>query len=596
MRAKTTHSGVSNKTEAEYEYFPTGQPRRLVLVTPKAQGVDYRYNTRDWLIHINHHNLAQSAPSQDNNDRFGINIGYDDQQNNGLSGTPIGLMLGADPYYNGNVSWVMYRIQGVEHHMWGFPTERVGYVYRYDKANRLTRGEFAGELYGEWFGGNAYNERDITYHKNGNLTGLKRYDQYGTVLHDYSYVYYNNTNRLRRVTGSGNNYDYDHNGNMIQDLANGIGYVLYDIHNLPVRVFTTGGAPRDYAYDHNGNRVRKYNGVETNYYLHGIDGRTEIVTDKASTWATYNLYGLDLIGQVRREGATWNRYYFLKDHLGSIRVTVNASGNVVAYDDYYPFGMQMPGRTQDSSAADGRYKFTGKERDTETKYDYFGARFYDARICRWLQVDPMAEKHIGWSPYVYCLNNPLRYIDKYGKQTAPVAKPTYRGYYSRYDETLGRRVVGWNPDASKFGMTRRTIGGDLRPHHGVDIIAPIGTPTYAIADGNVVVAGDQGGPLGKMVIIEFTNDKGEKRYAVYAHLSEVTVSAAEKVEEGQLVGKTGMTGNAASLLEIEAHLHFEIRHDIGHIDPNTGQFIPRDDPVDYFEIEYPEEEREDDEE
>jgi hypothetical protein len=159
-------------------------PIHLVLGSPKAQGVDFRYaalrhpasiifnnkkeryNTRDWLIRINNYTLLQSATSQDNNDRFGINIGYDQHE-------WISWWLGGTPQCDGNISWVMYRLHGVEYSMWGYPTERVGYVYRYDKANRLTRGEFAGELYGDWYGGNAYNERDITYHKNGNLTAAQ---------------------------------------------------------------------------------------------------------------------------------------------------------------------------------------------------------------------------------------------------------------------------------------------------------------------------------------------------------------------------------------------------------------------------------------
>jgi uncharacterized protein RhaS with RHS repeats len=71
---------------------------------------------------------------------------------------------------------------------------------------------------------------------------------------------------------------------------------------------------------------------------------------------TYNIWGIDNIGQVvyRYPGA--NRYYYLKDHLGSIRMTVDASGNVVGYNDYYPFGMTMPARSMTSSA-DGRYQF-----------------------------------------------------------------------------------------------------------------------------------------------------------------------------------------------------------------------------------------------
>ena len=61
-----------------------------------------------------------------------------------------------------------------------------------------------------------------------------------------------------------------------------------------------------------------------------------------------------------------------------------------------------------------KYKFTAKERDAETGYDYFGARYYDSRIGRWLQVDPLAEKYFGWSPYNYTLNNPIRYFDPNG--------------------------------------------------------------------------------------------------------------------------------------------------------------------------------------
>ena len=63
---------------------------------------------------------------------------------------------------------------------------------------------------------------------------------------------------------------------------------------------------------------------------------------------------------------------------------------------------------------DERYKFTGKERDTETSYDYFGARYYDSNLGRWLTPDPLADKYPGWSPYNYGRNNPIRLIDPNG--------------------------------------------------------------------------------------------------------------------------------------------------------------------------------------
>jgi len=112
----------------------------------------------------------------------------------------------------------------------------------------------------------------------------------------------------------------------------------------------------------------------------------------------------------------FKRFYFLKDHLGSVRMTVDEAGTVVGYDDYYPFGMQMDGRSYTSSN-DARYKFTSKERDDyETGYDYFGARYYDSRIGRFLTIDPLADvgKLQSWSPYHYSFDNPMRFIDPSG--------------------------------------------------------------------------------------------------------------------------------------------------------------------------------------
>ena len=60
-------------------------------------------------------------------------------------------------------------------------------------------------------------------------------------------------------------------------------------------------------------------------------------------------------------------------------------------------------------------KFTGKERDTETGYDYFGARYYDSRIGRWLQTEPLYNKYLQFSPYQYGLLNPMILKDIDGK-------------------------------------------------------------------------------------------------------------------------------------------------------------------------------------
>jgi RHS repeat-associated protein len=96
-----------------------------------------------------------------------------------------------------------------------------------------------------------------------------------------------------------------------------------------------------------------------------------------------------------------------------IRMTLNENSNIVSAQDYYPYGEILRSYTLGIGATD-KYKFTEKERDTETNYDYFGARYYDSELARWLQVDPMSTQRPGLTPYNYCQNNPLLRIDPTG--------------------------------------------------------------------------------------------------------------------------------------------------------------------------------------
>jgi len=80
----------------------------------------------------------------------------------------------------------------------------------------------------------------------------------------------------------------------------------------------------------------------------------------------------------------------------------------------------MDGRSYNQGLEDNIYKYSSKELDEEQltggKLDwyYFGARYYDPDIGRWLRVDPMADKFPNLSPYTYPYNNPIRYTDPTG--------------------------------------------------------------------------------------------------------------------------------------------------------------------------------------
>ncbi|MCJ8155254.1 RHS repeat-associated core domain-containing protein [Chryseobacterium sp. SSA4.19] len=65
------------------------------------------------------------------------------------------------------------------------------------------------------------------------------------------------------------------------------------------------------------------------------------------------------------------------------------------------------------------YKFNAKELDSETALYYYGARYYNPRLSIWYRVDPLAEKYPSWSPYAYCGNNPINYIDPDGNFRLP---------------------------------------------------------------------------------------------------------------------------------------------------------------------------------
>lgn len=75
----------------------------------------------------------------------------------------------------------------------------------------------------------------------------------------------------------------------------------------------------------------------------------------------------------------------------------------------------MAGRSY-TSITDPRYKFTAKERDSGiTGLDYFGARYFDSRIGKWMNVDPLGGLHPDCTPYSYVSSNPIKNIDPDGK-------------------------------------------------------------------------------------------------------------------------------------------------------------------------------------
>ena len=125
--------------------------------------------------------------------------------------------------------------------------------------------------------------------------------------------------------------------------------------------------------------------------------------------------------------------------------------------------------------------------------------------------------------------------------TAPVASaPASGGMFQR--PASGRLSQGWGPASGANGYSF---------HNALDIAGPVGTPIYAAQTGTVLRAG-WGGAYGNHVMIAHVIN-GQVWTTVYAHMSSVSVSAGQRVSQGQNLGGMGSTGNSTG-----SHLHFEI--------------------------------------
>ena len=119
----------------------------------------------------------------------------------------------------------------------------------------------------------------------------------------------------------------------------------------------------------------------------------------------------ELLKRYKTQNTIYSYYY--KDHLGSITAVMDGeSGAITQAQGFDAWGdICRTYSTTDTSVN----KYTGKERDQETGYDYFGARYYDSRIGRWLQTEPLYDKYLQYSPYQYGLLNPVILKDIDGK-------------------------------------------------------------------------------------------------------------------------------------------------------------------------------------
>ena len=146
-------------------------------------------------------------------------------------------------------------------------------------------------------------------------------------------------------------------------------------------------------------------------------------------------------------------FFYHSDHLGSTSYITDAKANITQFDAYLPYGELLV--DEHSSSEDMPYKFNGKELDEETGLYYYGARYMDPVTSLWYGIDPLTEKYASVSGYVYCIGNPIKFID-------PDGKKVYQGkmiviYYEKGKLTVSPKA-NKNTKALFNGMMKTETG------------------------------------------------------------------------------------------------------------------------------------------
>ena len=359
------------------------------------------------------------------------------------------IRLGTDRRrFGGDVSSMEWRS--------GAGTGTRSYDFAYDGLGRLVSADY-GE-YGDHVVGYG---TSYSYDNMGNLLSLSREGDITSslkgIVDNLSMTY--DGNRLASVsdsapapsvTGSADfrdgvsevvEYTYDRNGNMTSDLNRKVSLISYNRLNRPARMRHAGGT-ETFTYLPDGTKR----------------GRTVLGKDRSLSRTEYRgnmvcaddtlKYILFDGGLIAMDGASPEYLFFLRDHLGSVRVVARPDGKAVQVNHYYPYGMAFAGGGMSGNAgahpveggvsvaggsleiggetggmelarpgASQPYRFLGNELYTSNSlglYD-FSARMYDPALGRFLSVDPMAETCLNMTPFAYCGNNPIIRVDPEGE-------------------------------------------------------------------------------------------------------------------------------------------------------------------------------------
>ena len=368
VKEYTTVNGAA--AQVEFIYNLVGRLGSKKIGTTTKTEINYQYNTQGQLL------SAASTP-------FTEKLYYNNSS-----------IPNAKNYFNGNISAIYWKHSGQSANTT---------IFGYDKLNRLVNSTMLV--------GTPYTETGFTYDERGNISGFTRYDASSQPTRYY--LTHSNANRLviaNTDKGQFWGFSYDANGN--QTLSPNNLTITYNSLNQPQQVKSGSTVKQKFAYLADGRKLHSITDIAN-------DGGLAYIGSSVFNIGRGNYTGFESTSFsagriIRNSSGTYAVQYHITDHLGSVRVVLNQNMTILEQNDYYPFGLRHPNASLKTTA--NRYRYNGKEEIASDATSDYGARQYSAEFCQWLQVDPLAEKNYSWSPYNFCVGNPLRFLDLDGME------------------------------------------------------------------------------------------------------------------------------------------------------------------------------------
>ena len=352
------------------------------------------------------------------------------------------------------------------------------------------------------------------YDANNNLTAIKKN---GTTLHTYTYDSLGQlTSWYNAATNETTVYEYFKGGNIasitkgdeVREFLYGINdqltyynekFLTYDNVGNPLNyrdlirltwkngrqmaTFKLGDTLASYDYDENGIRTKKtVNGITTTFQLDG----SKIVSENRN--GTVQSYFYDENGSVLGITYGGENYYFRKNFRNDVLAILNASGEVVVEYSYDPWGniLAVTGSLASTLGSDSPFRYRGYYYDTESCFYYLNSRYYDAKVCRFVNADDastltatptgLTDKNL----YSYCDNNPVMRKDDGGEfwhiLVGAVVGAIVSGVAKAVENVIENKP--WNDGLATSMLTGAACGA----------LAATGAPVAVMAVGNAAIS------------------------------------------------------------------------------------------------------------